>query len=217
MTPNDGDANTHGTSLGVSFIKEKVMRLFPFLLVFFASSVFAGMIQLPSASDAPSSRAARQVDERANGFTVVIPEGWARRTDLQTPGVALIVQATAKERGANCNVRSTYNGRLLGFSNTEYLQRAFPADDPSELLASYKASGLSPQLLRSGRIAIAGTQAMFVEFDLVRGSTNLRTFNVQFLGKGFLYTLGCTDVPQRYSSSLPEFGLFLSSFRPVGR
>lgn len=193
------------------------MRLLSLLLAFFASSVCAGTIQLPSASDSPSSRAARQVDERANGFTVVLPEGWARRTDLQMPGVVLIVQATAKERAANCNVRSTYNDRLLGLSNAEYLQRAFPADDPSELLASYKASGLSPQLLRSGRVTIAGTQAMFVEFNFFRGSTKLRTFNVQFLGKGFLYTLGCTDVPERYSSSLPEVGLFLSSFRPVER
>lgn len=193
------------------------MRLLSLLLVFFASSVGAGTIQLPSASDSTRSRTARQVDERTNGFTVVIPEGWARRTDLQIPGVVLIVQATAKDRTANCNVRSTYNDRLLGFSNAEYLQRAFPADDPSELLASYKASELSLQLLRSGRVAIAETQAMFVEFDFFRGSTKLRTFNVQFLGKGFLFTIGCTDVAERYSSSLPEFGLFLSSFRPVGR
>jgi hypothetical protein len=193
------------------------MRFLSLVVVIFASSVSAGTIQLPSVSDSPPSRAARQVDERANGFTVVFPEGWVRRTNLQMPGVVLIVQATAKERAANCNVRSIYNDRLLGFSNVEYLQRAFPADDPSELLASYKASGLSPQLLRSGRVAIAGTQAMFVEFDIVRDSTRLRTFNVQFLGKGFLYTLGCTDVPERYSSSLPEFGLFLSSFRTVDR
>jgi|GEM_PF-5927281 len=193
------------------------MRFLSLSFFFFTSLVCAGTIQLPSASDSPSSRAARQVDERTNGFTVVIPEGWVRRTDLQMPGVVLIVQAKAKVRVANCNVRSIYNDRLLGVSNAEYLQRAFPADDPSEFLASYKASGLSPQLLRSGRVPIAGTQAMFVEFDFFRGSSKLRTFNVQFLGRGFLYTLGCTDVPERYSSSLPEFGLFLSSFRSVGR
>ncbi len=193
------------------------MRLLSLLLVSFASSVCAGTIQLPSASDSPQSRTTRQVNEKTNGFTVVIPEGWARRTDLKMPGVVLIVQATAKERAANCNVRSAYNDRLLEFSNAEYLQKAFPADDPSELLASYKASGLNPQILRSGRVAISGTQAMFVEFDFSKGSTKLRTFNVQFLGKGFLYTIGCTDVPERYEGSLPEFGLFLSSFRPVGR
>ena len=193
------------------------MRLLLLPLLFFTSSVCAGVIQLPSISDSPSSRAVRQVDERSNGFTVVIPEGWARRTDFNIPGVVLIVQATAKDRAANCNVRSVYNDRLLGLSNPEYLQRVFPGEDPSELLASYKSSGFSPQLLRSGRVAIAGTQGMFVEFDFVRSSTKLRTFNVQFLGNGFLYTLGCTDVPERYSGSLPEFGLFLSSFRSSGR
>lgn len=190
------------------------MRLLSLPIIFFTSVACAETITLPSASDPPSSRAARQVDEKDNGFTVVIPEGWARRTDVKIPEVVLIVQATAKDRAANCNVRSAYNDRLLGFSNAEYLRRAFPADDPSEFLASYKASGLNPQLLRSGRVAIAGTQAMFVEFDFARGSTRLRTFNVQFLGKGFIYTLGCTDTPERYSSSLPEFGLFLSSFLP---
>ena len=190
------------------------MRLLSLAIIFFTSSVCAGTIQLPSASDSPSSRAARKVDERANGFTVVIPEGWARRTDLKMPGVVLIVQATAKDRAANCNVRSAYNDRLLDFSNAEYLRRVFPADDPTELLASYKASGVNPQLLRSGRVAMAGTQAIFAEFDFVNGSTKLRTFNVQFLGKGFLYTLGCTDTPERYSNSLPEFGLFLSTFLP---
>lgn len=190
------------------------MRLLSLLIIFFTSAACAEAIQLPTASDSPSSRAARQVDEKANGFTAVIPEGWVRRTDLKMPGVVLIVQASAKDRVANCNVRSAYNDRLLGFSNAEYLRRVFPADDPSELLASYKAAGLNPQLLRSGRVAMAGTQAMFVEFDFVRGSTTLRTFNVQFLGKGFLYTLGCTDTSERYSSSLPEFGLFLSTFLP---
>ena len=193
------------------------MRLLLSILAFFAFSVYAETIQIPSASDSTSNRAARQVNDRINGFTAVIPQGWARRTDLQLPGVVLIAQATAKERVANCIVRSTYNDRFLEFSNDEYLQRVFPSDDPSELLASYKASGMSPQLLRSGRITIAGTQAIFVEFDYVQGSTKLRTFSVQFLGKGFLYTLGCTDVPERYASSLPEFGLFLSSFQPVGR
>jgi hypothetical protein len=193
------------------------MRLLLLPIVFLTSSVCAGVIQLPVKSDSSSSRATRQVDERAKGFTVVIPEGWARRTNISIPGVVLIAQAIDKDRAANCNVRSAYNDRFLRLSNAEYLQRAFPADDPSEFLASYKASGLRPQLLRSGRVAIAETQGMFVEFDFIRGSTKLRTFNVQFLKNGFLYTLGCTDVPERYPGSLPEFGLFLSSFRSVGR
>jgi hypothetical protein len=193
------------------------MRLLFLFLVFLVSTVCAGTIQLPSVSDSPLSRAARKADERSSGFTAVIPEGWARRTDMQVPGVVLIIQATSKDRAANCNVRSAYNDRLLRFSNTEYLQRVFPADDPSELLASYNSSGLSPQLLRSGRIAIAGTEAMFVEFDFVRNATKLRSFNVQFLGNGFIYTIGCTDLSERYSSSLSEFGLFISSFQTVGR
>lgn len=193
------------------------MRLLSLFLIFFASSVNARIIQLPSAPDSPSTQAARQVDERLNGFTAVIPEGWARRSDLKMPGVVFIIQATSKNRAANCNVRSVYNARLLGVSSAEYLERVFPADDPSELLASYKASGLNPQLLRSGRIAIAETYGMFVELNIFRGSTKLRTLNVQFLKNGFLYTLGCTDVPERYLNSLSEFGLFLSSFRSVGQ
>lgn len=193
------------------------MRLLLLPLLFISSSVCAEVIQLPSISDSPSSRAVRQVDERSNGFTVVIPENWTRRTDLNMPGVVLIVQATAKDRAAACNVRSFYNDRLLGLSNTEYLQRVFPEDDPSKLLASYKSYGLSPQLLRSGRVAIAGTQGMFVEFDFVYASTKQRTFNVQFLRNGFLYTIGCSDIPERYLDSLPEFGFFLSSFRSSGQ
>lgn len=193
------------------------MRLLSLLFVFLASSVCAEIIQLPSAPDSPSSRTARQVDERTNGFTAVIPEGWVRRTDVQIPGLILTIQATEKGRAANCNVRSTYNERLLGFSNTEFLQRVFPEDDPSSFLASYKTSGPRPQLLRSGRVSIAGAQAMFIEFDFIQNSTKLRAFNVQFLEKGFLYTLGCTDLSEKYSSSLPEFGLFLSLFQPVDR
>lgn len=193
------------------------MRLLLLLIVLLTSSVCAEIIQLPVKSDSSSSRPQRQVVERARGFTVVIPEGWARRTDISIPGVVLIAQATDKGRTANCNVRSAYNDQFLGLSSAEYLQRAFPADDPSELLASYKTSGLSPRLLRSGRIAIAETQGMFIEFDFVRGSTKLSTFNVQFLKNGFLYTLGCTDVPETYVGSLPEFGVFLSSFRSVSR
>jgi hypothetical protein len=196
------------------------MRLLLIPLFLFASSVCAGTTQLPVASDSQSSRAARQVDESSNGFTVVIPEGWVRRTDLGMPGVVLLAQATAKGRVTNCNIRSTYKDSWLDVSNAEFLQEIFSADDPSEILNSYKASGLHPQLLRSGRIAIAGEQAVFVELEFVTGSAKLpkmRTFIAQFSRKGFLYTLGCTDVPERYSSSLPEFGLFFSSFIPVGR
>jgi len=58
---------------------------------------------------------------------------------------------------------------------------------------------------------------MFVELDFSRGATKLRTFNVQFLQNGRLYTLGCTDLPNSYYGSLPEFGLFVSSFRATGR
>ena len=151
------------------------------------------------------------------GFSVVIPEGWSRRTDARVPGVSLIVQAIAKERAANCNVRSVFSERLLGISSTDYLNRAFPANDPSELLATYATSAMTPKMLRAGRIAIAGTQGMFVEFDFARGATKLRTFNVQFMQNGRLYTLGCTDLPNSYTSSLPEFGLFVSSFRTHGK
>ncbi len=191
----------------------KLMRTLPLLLAFVACPTLAEEIRLPLATDPAASRSSRTFQDRQGGFSVVIPEGWARSTDVRIPGVAFIAQATAKERAANCNVRSVFNERFLGISGAKYFKKTFPADDPSELLATYKASGLTPTMLRAGRITISGTQGMFVEIDFARGITKLRTFNVQFLQKGRLYTLGCTDLPNSYSNSLPEFGLFISSFR----
>jgi len=191
------------------------MRILRLLIAFLAWPALAEEIRLPSVSDPAVSRSTRTLNDRQNGFSVVIPEGWARRTDARLPGVALLVQAIAKGRASNCNVRSVFDERLLGLSGAEYFRRA--ADDPSGLLAFYKASSLTPTLLRAGRIAISGTQGMFVEIDFSLGATKLRTFNVQFLQNGWLYTLGCTDLPNSYYSSLPEFGLFVSSFRATRR
>lgn len=192
------------------------MRTLTLLLAFLAWPALAGEIRLPSATDTVGSRGTRTLEDKQNGFSAVIPEGWARKSDARIVGVALIVQAIAKDRVANCNVRSVFNKRLRGLSSIDYLQRAFPADDPSELLATYKAAGLKPTMLRSGRIAISGTQGMFVEVEFAQGAAKLRTFNVQFLQNSRLYTLGCTDFPNNYSSSLPEFGFFISSFRATG-
>lgn len=189
------------------------MRIIPLFLAILVLPAQAEKIRLPSAIDQANSRSSRTIQDREAGFSAVFPEGWHRRTDVKIPGVALIVQA--KDGTANCNVRSVYNERLLGFSSTEYLKRAFPSDDPSGLLDTYKVSGLNPTLLRTGKITISGTQAMFVEFDFVRGATSLRTFNVQFLQNGRLYTLGCTDLPNRYPTSLPYFGFFISLFRTI--
>lgn len=193
------------------------MRSLLLLFFFLSSPIFAGEIKLPVVSDSPATRASRQINEPSNGFAATLPEQWARRSDLKLPGISLIAQTTAKDRVGNCNVRSVYAQRLQGLSNAQYLQRAFPADDPSELLTSYRASGINPKILRSGRVAISGTHGMFVEFDFAQGATMLRTFNLQFTGNGFLYTLGCTDIPHKYAASLPEFGLFVSSFRSIGR
>mgnify|MGYP000373722137 CR=1 FL=1 len=176
-----------------------------------------GLAQQKLTSVSSSHVLSRQVDERFNGFTVLIPEGWIRRTDIDLQGAVLAIQATAKGRISNCNVRSKYSDQFLSVSGADYLEGAFPGDDVSELLASYKAVGINPQLLQSERIDVSGTKGMFVEFDFVSGSMKLRTLNVQFLMNGFLYTIGCTDTSIQYPHSLPEFQLFLSSFQSIAR
>lgn len=147
------------------------------------------------------------------GFSFKIPHGWKKLDSSLVPGVKALVKSGAKGASSNCNIRAVLNEKFKSISSKEYISMVYPNNDPSDFISEYKASGFNPELIKSRHMSIDGSEAVYVEVYITNQGHRFQTFNAQFLKKGGLYTIGCTDIPKSFSSSKKEFSILLDSFK----
>jgi len=185
---------------------KRIISSFFFLVLYFSSTLVF------------SSTSALQIFESDEfGFSFSIPSGWKKLDNSLVPGVKALVKSSAKGAASNCNVRAVLNEKFKSISSKDYISMVYPNNDPKDFISGYKASGLNPELIKSVHMNIDGSEAVYIEAYITNQGHKFQTFNIQFLKKGGLYTIGCTDVPKLFNSSRRDFSIIFESFRVHSR
>ncbi len=180
------------------------------IIISFASLLACFFSSISAYSDTP----ALQIFENNEfGFSFEIPQGWRELDNSLAPGVKALVGSGDKGASSNCNIRAVLNEKFKSISSKEYISIVYPNNDPSDFISEYKALGFNPELIKSAHMRIDGSEAMYIEIYITNRGQRFQTFNVQFLKKGGLYTIGCTDTIKSFSSSKKEFSILLDSFK----
>lgn len=146
-------------------------------------------------------------------FSFTIPDGWIELDNGLVPGVKALVRSASEGASTNCNVRAVLNSQFDSTTSEDYITMIYPNGDPRNFISEYEASGLNPELITSSIIKVDGTDALYIELYISTQGTKFQTFNIQFLKNGGLYTMGCTDIPEKFHASKGDFDTITGTFK----